>query len=91
MSNGRLTHEDFKRIESVDLKLDILFETIQANHSEQLDKCFCRANECAGKFEEFNKRVGILEKRKRFDTGISASAGVIGGVLAFIGKWFFFK
>ena len=38
-----------------------------------------------------NERIGKLEKRKRFDTTISAGSGVVGGVVAMVSKWIFWK
>lgn len=38
-----------------------------------------------------NERVKKLETRKKFDTAVSGTGGLIGGILAMIGKWFFFK
>lgn len=49
-------------------------------------------------FQTFNEyrvttdgRIKKLEKRKHVDTGVAATTGVLGGALALIGKWFFFK
>lgn len=33
------------------------------------------------------KRFEKLERRKKFDTGLSAAMGAIGGFMAFVGKW----
>ena len=41
--------------------------------------------------QKIEKRVMALEKRKRFDTSISAVSGFVGGVTAFVGKMLFFK
>jgi hypothetical protein len=32
-----------------------------------------------------------LKKRKRFDTAVSGVTGIIGGVIAVVTKWFFFR
>lgn len=49
-------------------------------------------------FKTFNKyrevtdnRIKTLENGRRIDKAISAGAGVLGGAMAVIGKWFFFK
>ncbi len=49
-------------------------------------------------FQTFNgyrdvtdKRICKLEKRKKIDTGVAATTGVLGGALALMAKWFFFK
>lgn len=91
MSNGTISHEAFKQIDSVDVKLDILFDTIQKNHDEQMQKCLCRADKCTGMFSEFEKRVKGLEKRKRFDTGVGGIAGFAGGFVAVVLKTLFFR
>ena len=40
--------------------------------------------------QKIEKRVMALEKRKRFDTSISAVSGFVGGITAFVGKMLFF-
>ena len=45
--------------------------------------------------EYSNKKITSLEAqlagRRKFDTGVAAVSGVIGGMIAMIGKWTFFK
>jgi len=37
------------------------------------------------------EKVERLEKRKKFDTTASTMGGVVGGIIAMIGKWAFWK
>jgi len=37
------------------------------------------------------EKVERLEKRKRLDTTASTMGGVVGGIIAMIGKWAFWK
>ena len=41
--------------------------------------------------ESSNSRISKLEKKKIFDTSVSAVSGIIGGFIAFIFKPIFFK
>lgn len=41
--------------------------------------------------QEMDKRVKKLERRKVYDKVASACGGIFGGVLAIMGKWFFFR
>ena len=34
-----------------------------------------------------DKRVEVLEKRKRFDTTVAGFMGFVGGAVAMVGKW----
>ena len=41
--------------------------------------------------QEMDKRVKDLEKRPLIDKALSFSGGVVGGIGAIAGKWFFFR
>ena len=57
-----------------------LFKTIQAQ------KAFCHTQ-----VEIVGVEIGKLKRRKKIDTGIAAGTGVLGGALAMMAKWTFFK
>ena len=65
---------------SVESKLDTLFDYIHAIYEKS----------CVDD-DALDKRVTVLENRKRFDTVAATGGGVFGGILAVMGKWFFFK
>ncbi len=38
-----------------------------------------------------DERIKKLESRKRMDTTVAAGTGILGGAMALMGKWFFFR
>jgi hypothetical protein len=58
------------------------YECYDSNQREWLMFNYC---------QKIDRRIIRLETRKRFDTGISAVTGLIGGIVAVVGKWFYFN
>ena len=79
--NGEVTidKETFRAMAPEDQNW-VLFKTIKTQRD------FCHT-----KTAVIDKEIGKLKSRKKFDTGVAATTGVLGGVMAFIGKWMFFK
>ena len=57
-----------------------LFKTIQSQ------KAFCQKHVAS-----VDGKINKLKARKKIDTGIAAGTGVLGGALAMMAKWTFFK
>lgn len=53
---------------------------------ESMDK---KLSVCPERFKECNGRFQGLENRKKFDTGVSAFFGLVGGAVAMLGKKLF--
>jgi hypothetical protein len=81
-----ISRDDFGKIDNMDLKLNILFDTIVQQHDEQLSKCLCRADKCTKWQDNFDLELTSLKntvtRRKWWDKGISGIAGFIGGFIA---------
>ena len=80
MSNGTIDIENFEKIESTEVKLNILFKTI-VSYTEKIDN----------RFEAGNIRFKKLENRKLVDKGFSFIGGIIGGIIAIFTKGIFWK
>ena len=76
--NG-ISRETYEQMDQ-DSKLNVLFDYALESH-----KCAC---DVQGRIEKLEKKV---DRRKRFDTSVSAVTGVIGGFLAVIGMGFWDK
>lgn len=77
MPNGIIKVKAFERIKEVDVKLNILFETM-TYHMEKIDK----------RFEAGSERFKKLENRKLVDRTWATIAGAITGFAASLGiKW----
>ena len=71
--NG-ISRETFSGYDT-DSKLDTLFDYVHAIYEQS----------CSGD-AKLEKRVVALERRKRFDTGLSAFMGLAGGMIAAFGR-----
>lgn len=56
-----------------------------------LENMNSKLNHCPVQLAECDKRFKTIEDRKWFHAAASAVGGVIGGISAVIGKWFFFS
>ena len=74
MPNGMITIERFEEIKEMDVKLNILFETI-VSYTEKID----------ARFELGNNRFKKLEKRKIVDGFFATAGGIVGGIIATLG------
>ena len=77
MSNGTIDIENFEKIDSTEVKLNILFKTI-ISYTQRID----------ARFEAGNTRFKKLENRKIVDRGYSFIGGIIGGMVAIFAKIF---
>ena len=85
MSDVSINKEEFEGIGDTNLKLNILFKAVIDN--TQMLKKHVEAIEL--RFEMGNERFKKLENRKKLDTAASFGGGVVGGIIAIIGKSLF--
>ena len=82
MANVSISEENFEKIPDSDTKLNILFSAIRdctniiAEHIKVTE----------GRFEMGKERFRKLENRKKVDKMISFCGGVVGGIIAIVGK-----
>jgi hypothetical protein len=79
MSNGMPSWEEWNGLteDQRSYKQHEVLVTVTKHLSEQ---CPARVIAC-------NNRISKLENRKKFDTAVAGSGGVIGGILARVGEW----
>lgn len=75
-----ISRETWSNIDSLDDRLSVLFDIMVSSHSK-LD-LMCKVND---------KRFKVVEKHRASDTAYSAAAGIIGGMIAVIFNWKFFR
>lgn len=93
--NGKVTLNQFKRIEGTDVKLDILFESLVIFQETQLNQCKCRADKCSLRFDELDNKMEAneqthkeicqkIQKKKWWDRTAAFGGGAVGGFIAMI-------
>lgn len=84
MANGLpIGIEAFRNLKSSDAKLDALFEVLAHMNASGFE---CGPDREA-RLIKCEQRFLQLEARKRLDTGVSATFGIIGGALVWVLKW----
>jgi len=87
MPNGVTTRQDFDRIDNIDAKLGILFETgiktqkILRDHMQKTEARFMAGTKRMEKIEKRALRSGLTDK------GFSGMMGLIGGFIASYLRW----
>ena len=97
MPNG-ITHESFDKLDT-DGKLAVLFDIMAGNREnadgrddKMMANCDRLHGEIARQMLSLTKSVDALQRRKWWDTSVSAATGLLGGAAAAIlAVWWFVK
>ena len=63
----------------------VLSDIYDRDHKRE-ELCDGHLKHCLGLFQQHEADIESLKARKKFDTGVSAATGIVGGALAIVGR-----